>query len=98
MGFTPIKHTLNRNIQSSGLQDQVDGARVIELFSAVAQELLGAEIAGNVKGLYLKNRTLTVSVPSPVIGQEIKLQEQKIVALLNAKMEANIVERLRFLA
>ncbi len=98
MGFTPIKHTLNRNIQSSGLQDQVDGARVIVLFSAVAKELLGEGIANQVKGLYLKNRTLTVSVPSSVVGQEIKLQEQKIVEMLNQKIEANIVERLRFLA
>lgn len=98
MAFTPIKHTLNRNIQSSGMQDQVDGARVIELFSAVAKELLGEGIANQVKGLYLKNRTLSVSVPSSVIGQEIKLHEEKIVATLNQKIEANVVERLRFLA
>ena len=98
MAFTPIKHTLHRNIQSSGMQDQVDGARVIELFSGVVQELLGPEMSAQVKGLYLKNRTLTVSVPSSVIGQEIKLHEQKIVADLNAKMEATVVERLRFLA
>ncbi|MEK7569883.1 MAG: DUF721 domain-containing protein [Patescibacteria group bacterium] len=98
MAFTPIKYTLNRNIQSSGMQDKVDGARVIELFSAAVQELLGQEMARQVKGLYLKNRTLTVSVPSSVIGQELKLHEEKLVAELNKKIEATVVERLRFLA
>lgn len=97
-GFTPIKHTLHRNIQSSGMQDKVDGARVIGLFSAVVKDLLGEALADQVKGLYLKNRTLTVSVPSPVIGQELKLNEKKIVDALNLKMEATVVERLRFLA
>lgn len=98
MGFTPIKYTLNRNIQSSGLQDQVDGARAIELFSSIVAETIGEDIAQKVKGLYLKNRTLTVSVPSPVIGQEIKLHEKQIVDALNRKMEVVVVERLRFLA
>ena len=87
MSFTPLKHTLNRNIQASGLQDKVDGARVIELFSVVVRELLGDQLAEQVKGLYLKNRTLTVSVPSPVIGQEIKLHEKKVVEALNLKMD-----------
>lgn len=49
MGFTPIKYTLNRNIQSSGLQDQVDGARVIELFSSIVAEVIGEGIAQKVK-------------------------------------------------
>ncbi len=98
MGFTPIKHTLNRNIQSSGLQDQVDGARAIELFSSVLSTILPPDLAVQVKGLYLKNRTLTVSVPSPVIGQEVKLHERQIVEQLNTKIGATIVERLRFLA
>ncbi len=97
-GFTPIKYTLNRNIQSTGLQDQVDGARVIELFSSVVKDVISESIASQVKGLYLKNRTLTVSVPSAVIGQEIKLHEAQIVQALNEKMSANVVERLRFLA
>lgn len=98
MGFTPIKYTLHRNIQSSGLQDQVDGARAIELFSSVLATILPAELCQQVKGLYLKNRTLTVSVPSPAIGQEVKLHERQIVEQLNQKMGATVAERLRFLA
>lgn len=98
MGFTPIKHTLNRNIQSSGLQDKVDGARAIELFSTVLATVLPPDLAEQVKGLYLKNRTLTVSVPSPTLGQEVKLNERQIVQQLNEKMGATVVERLRFLA
>lgn len=98
MGFSPIKYTLNRNIQSSGLQNQVDGARVIEIFDLILKEVLGEEFNEKAKALYLKNRTLTISVVSPVIGQEIKLREAKIVEAINQKMEANLVERLRFLA
>ena len=98
MGFTPIKYTLNRNIQSSGMQDQVDGARTIELFSSVVVQAIGESVANQVRGLYLKNRTLTVSVPSPVIGQELKLHEAQIVKALNEKMGVVVVERLRFLA
>lgn len=98
MGFSPIKYTLNRNIQSSGLQNQVDGARVIEIFALILKEVLGEEFNEKAKALYLKNRTLTISVVSPVIGQEIKLREAKIVEAINRKMEANLVERLRFLA
>jgi hypothetical protein len=96
--FTPIKYTLNRNIQSSGLQGQVDGARVIELFSDVLRDVLGEQFMPKAKALYLKNRTLTISVTSPVIGQEVKLRESDIVKALNQKMEANLVDRLRFLA
>ncbi|RJO58982.1 DUF721 domain-containing protein [Candidatus Parcubacteria bacterium] len=98
MGFTPIKYTLNRNIQSSGLQSQVDGARVIELFALIIQDLFGEDFADKAKALYLKNRTLTISVVSPIIGQELKLKEARIVQAVNEKMQANLVERLRFLA
>ena len=97
MGFTPIKYTLNRNIQSSGLQNQVDGARVIDIFSQIIKEIFGPEFNGKTKALYLKNRTLTISVTSSVIGQEIKLREAKIVEAINQKIEVNLVERLRFL-
>ncbi|PIS40804.1 MAG: hypothetical protein COT26_01380 [Candidatus Kerfeldbacteria bacterium CG08_land_8_20_14_0_20_43_14] len=98
MGFSPIKYTLNRNIQSSGLQNQVDGARVIEIFALILKEVLGEEFNEKAKALYLKNRILTISVISSVTGQEIKLREVKIVEAINRKMEANLVERLRFLA
>jgi hypothetical protein len=96
--FTPIKFTLNRNIQSSGMQEKVDAARIIALFSDVLKDILGEQIVPKAKALYLKNRTLTISVTSPVIGQEIKLRETDIVKALNQQMEALLVDRLRFLA
>ncbi len=97
-GFTPIKYTLNRNIQSSGMQEQVDAARSLEVFSEVLKDVMGEDFVDKGKALYLKNRTLTISVTSAVYGQEIKLHEKKIVDAMNQKLQGTLVERLRFLA
>lgn len=92
-----IKNLLSGSIQRSGVAPQIEASVVCEEFNKIALEILGEAVRDKVKGLYVKNQTLTIAVMSASIGQEIKLHEHEILEKLNAKTGKNKVERLRFL-
>jgi hypothetical protein len=92
-----IKNLLDDSIRKAGISDQVEASIVCEEFNKIALEILGEQVKGKLKALYVKNQTLTIAVMSSSIGQEIKLHEAAILEKLNQKTGPNKVERLRFL-
>lgn len=98
MGFTPIGSIVKKGIESAGLKGPVEAAQVCEAYDRVVLEMFGDKLKDKTKALYLKNRTLTVSASSAVVGQELKLHEAHILEKVNAALGSKVVERLRFLA
>ncbi|HYE59836.1 MAG TPA: DUF721 domain-containing protein [Candidatus Kapabacteria bacterium] len=98
MSFTPLGDALQNKISSqTPLKKQVEASQVVQYAEEVFQELFGGE-AKNVKALFLKNRTLTITCTSSVIAQEIRLNQPSIVQKINDKLGKVEVDRIRYLA
>lgn len=99
MPFTPIGDALHEKLRGgSALKQGVAAALVIEHASAALEELLGKDLATHAKPLFLKNRTLTISCASGAVAQEVRLNQQGIVARINDKFGKKEVDRIRYLA
>lgn len=99
MPFTPIGDALHEKMRRAGALTQgVAAALVIERAQEALSEFLGVELAKEARPLFLKNRTLTVSCASGAVAQEIRLNQQAIVARLNEKLGKKEVDRIRYLA
>lgn len=93
----PLKNLLYQSLQRAGIAEQVRAAMTCDVFNEIVYQLLGPQAKGKVRGLYVKNGTLTVSVSSSSLGQEIKLHEFDILEKLAKNREIVEVSRLRFL-
>ncbi len=98
MGFTPLGEALFAKMNlNSKLKKQVEAGSAVAFAEQVFLALFGEEGAKQVKPLFLKNRTLTVTCVSSVIAQEIRLNQAAIVQQINDKMGKNEVDRIRYL-
>lgn len=79
------------------LQQQVETGNILLIAVDVIQELFGKEFAPEVKPLFVKNRTLTITCSSSVISQEIHLNQAKIVEAINTKLGQKALDRIRYL-
>ncbi|HBF67649.1 MAG TPA: hypothetical protein DDW36_04475 [Candidatus Magasanikbacteria bacterium] len=92
-----LKKLIPHSIKKAGIGKQVEAASVV---SAAEQALLGffgPDSQRDVRPLYFKNRTLTVSCRSSTFAQEIKLNEAKILEKINDMAGERAVERIRYL-
>lgn len=98
MTFTPIGDALKKKVSDgSALKHQLESTEVVDIAQAIFDELFGTDPKMQVKPLFLKNRTLTVTCPSSAIAQEIRLNQAKIVKKLNEKIGKKEVDRIRYL-
>ena len=79
------------------LRAQVEAALVVQKAEAVFAELFGEEVK-QVKILYIKNRTLTITCHSSLIAQEIRLNQAKIIEKLSQAFPEVHIERIRYLS
>lgn len=75
----------------------LENSRIIKYAEKTLAEILGSERAGDVRPLFLKNRTLTITCINSNLAQEIRLKQQEIVEKINEKLKANEVDRIRYL-
>lgn len=87
-----------RSIVRAGLEKEMLAALVIEEFKKILTKKFGPKILNKVKILHFKNQTLSLSVLSSVIAQEIKLNEEKFLKKINQKFGKKIVDSIRFLS
>ncbi len=98
MSFTPLGDALHKRMErQSPLKKQIEASQVIECAQKVFNDLFPAE-ALQVKPLFLKNRTLTITCGSSVIAQEIRLSQTVIVERINTLIGKSEVDRIRYLA
>lgn len=98
MPFTHLSDLLGKNVRKKGLSSQVEAAMILELFQQKAKELFDPSLLESMRPLYVKDRILTIAVLSPVLAQEIKLNEPTILRYINEKAGGGVVEHLRFLS
>lgn len=76
---------------------QVEAALVVKKFDEIAIEIWGAEIAKEIKALYIKDKILTVAVLSSAMSSELRFQENEIIKKLNQHFDKELVYKIRFL-
>ncbi len=101
MAFTPLSSALGDRFKGSksmhSIQSQATAALVVEEAGRLFTELFGS-IANQIRPLYIKNRTLTITCSSAAVAQEIRLRQAEIVEGINAKLGQKEVDRIRYLA
>jgi hypothetical protein len=98
MPFTHLSDLLGKSVRKKGLHSQVEASLVLELFTRKARDLFDPSVLDSMRPLYLKDEILTIAVLSPVLAQEIKLNEQAIISYINEKTGRTAVTQLRFLS
>ena len=93
----PIKNLISHSVQRAGIGKQIQASHVVETSETVLREVFGKDSEKEVRPLYFKNRTLTVSCISSAFAQEIKLHEGTIVGHINDVLGSPVVERIRYL-
>lgn len=92
-----IGKNLKASLTRAGVTRQVEAAHIITIADTSLQTVFQEE-ARHVRAQYVKNRTLTVTCDSASFAQQLKLQESKILSLLNQALPENAkVERIRYL-
>lgn len=91
-----LKGILKSRVQQSGVSASITASLVVESAQRVFDEFFGLE-PQLVRVLYLKNRTLTVSVSAAPVAQEIKKNESALLEKLRAATDDTSIERIRYL-
>ena len=97
MSFSSFSNILDKNFkQKSSLSRQVTAALICDDFDNLLKEYWGDASKNKAKAIYFKNNTLTIACLSSAMAQEIKLNEQKILSVLNDKHH-NLIDNIRYL-
>lgn len=91
-----FRDILKGRIQHAGVSASVQAALVVETAQKVFDDFFGTEPV-LVRVLYLKNRTLTVSVSAAPVAQEVKKNESALLEKLRVATEDPNIERIRYL-
>lgn len=91
-----LKNMLKNRLQQTPIGQSAATALVVEQAQAVFDEQFGAT-PQLVRVLYLKNRTLTVSVSGSPVAHEVKRLEKELLKKLCAATGDQSIERIRYL-
>ena len=98
MALTSLGDALKKRLSlDAPLSRQVETSSLLEIATKVLQSFVGEQNAKNVKPLFIKNRTLTITCTNSSISQEIHLNQAKIVEEINQKSGRNNLDRVRYL-
>lgn len=93
-----IGDILRKRADKSALWRGVRASLVVEAANETLVAVLGAGAADYARAVYVKNGTLAIACLSSVAAQEIKINEQKIIAEINKRAGNTVVEKLAYLA
>jgi hypothetical protein len=83
-----ISEIISSILKANGLEDKLAETRLIQSW----EELLGKSVARLTKGLYIKNRTLFVSLNSSVVRSELSMIKKDIIIRLNEKAGKCVID------
>jgi len=95
--FHPLKSLLSKSISRAGISHQIEDFRVLEIFEAVKNKILGSESSGKVKPMYIKNQVLTAASLSPETVARLESSEQEIVAGINSELGSEAVKKIKYI-
>ena len=98
MPFSSMQDALKQKMgATSPLRTQIESAQIIQKAEEALLELFGEEMK-QVKVLFVKNGTLTITCHSSVVAQEIRLNQAKIIMKINSFFARPVLERIRYLS
>lgn len=89
---------LKKNAGTSPVWRKVQAAMVVEEANDVLSKLFGEESKKYARAMYVKEKNLAIACLSSVIAQEIRLNQVKIISLINTKFGKNTVEKIKYLS
>ena len=83
-----ISEIISSILKANGLEDKLAETRLIQSW----EDLLGKSVARLTKGMYIKNRTLFVSLNSSVVRSELMMIKNDILIRLNEKAGKCVID------
>ena len=85
-----LKSVLNNLINKNSLNSGLNNVKVQSLWG----KTMGVNVNSYTTEIYLKNKTLYVSLSSSVLRQELSYGKQKIITLINDEIGTKIINRI----
>jgi len=92
----PLADVLRGTLEALGISRDVARAGAMQAWPAVARACIGAEEAARTRAVRVDGDTLVVSVPSPVLAQELRLRSEDVRAELARRVPDSSVRDVRF--
>jgi len=94
--FVPIKSILSKGIAKPKTSKAFEEREIAIIYAGIAEEVLNKKAAQNSRALFLKNRILTVTVPSSVWACQLQFVREDIIKKINNLTGREMVERIIF--
>lgn len=94
--FIPLKSILPEITDQVRREAAIRESELGPIYRWVVQEILGKKAAANSRALFLRNKILTVEVPSSVWACQLQFGQYEIVRKINELIGKEIVERMVF--
>ena len=88
---------LKKQMKQSSVGQRITATLVVEKANQVVKDMFGPGVIKYVQAVYFKEKVIALTCLSSVMAQEIKLNEKRIIAEINEKLEALVVEKIRYL-
>ena len=85
-----LKSVLNNLINKNSLNSGLNNVKVQSLWG----KTMGVNVNSYTTEIYLKNKTLYVSLSSSVLRQELSYGKQKIITLINDEIGTKIINKI----
>mgnify|MGYP005696017987 FL=1 len=85
-----LKSVLNKLIDKNSLSSGLNNVKIQSLW----KKTMGVNVNSYTTEIYLKNKTLYVSLSSSVLRQELSYGKQKIVDLINDEIGTKIIDKI----
>ena len=85
-----LKSVLNSLIDKNSLNDGLNNVKIQSLW----KKTMGVNVNSYTTEIYLKKKTLYVSLSSSVLRQELSYGKQKIVDLVNEEIGKNLINKI----
>lgn len=86
----PLADLLRRRVGKGTFAWQVQAALVVEAVKKVLTQVLGADLAREVKVLYYREQKIFLATPEPDLATELKLKKFQIMERIKKTTEAEI--------
>lgn len=87
---------LNKSIQRAGITRQVGAVQVIKIAEEVLSEKMPANLASQVRPVYLRHKTLYIASLASIASQELQFIQDDVIYEINKRICNNAVEKIRF--
>jgi len=97
MAMRSLGDILKKQMKQSSVGQRITATLVVEKANQVVKDMFGSGVIKYVQAVYFKEKVIALTCLSSVMAQEIKLNEKRIIAEINGKLGALVVEKIRYL-